>query len=104
MTDWTLKGFNDSVYTDLDEALRGKNQLTAQQEIDRYMEAGKSAGSIRDRIAALFKNEYLKADAAGRQKLAQFLLRLRGTKGEKLVTVDTLTGWIKDEAKKKAGK
>lgn len=102
--DWTLKGFNDSVYTDLDEALRGKNQLTAQQEIDRYMEAGKSAGSIRDRIKALFKDEYLKADAADRQKLAQFLLRLRGTKGEKLVTVDTLTGWIKDEAKKKAGK
>ena len=104
VTDWTLKGFNDSVYTDLDEALRGKNQLTAQQEIDRYMEAGKSAGSIRDRIAALFKGEYLKADTVGRQKLAQFLLRLRGTKGEKLVTVDTLTGWIKDEAKKKAGK
>lgn len=103
-TDWTLKGFNDSVYTDLDEALRGKNQLTAQQEIDRYMEAGKSAGSIRDRIAALFKGEYLKADTTGRQKLAQFLLRLRGTRGEKLVTVDTLTGWIKDEAKKKAGK
>lgn len=104
VTDWTLKGFNDSVYTDLDEALRGKNQLTAQQEINRYMEAGKSAGSIRDRIKALFKDEYLKADAAGRQKLAQFLLRLRGTKGEKLVTVDTLTGWIKDEAKKNAGK
>lgn len=104
IVDWELKGFNDSVYTDLDEALQTRNQITAQEEIYRYMEAGKSAGSIRERITALFKEEYLKANQAQRQEIAKFLVRLRGPKGEKLVTVDTLTGWIKDEAKKKAGR
>lgn len=101
VTDWTLKGFNDSVYTDLDEALQSRNRLTAQEEIFRYMNAGKSAGSIRDRIAALFKDEYLKANPAQRQELARFLVGLRGPKGEKLVSTDTLVGWIKDEAKNK---
>lgn len=101
VTDWTLKGFNDSVYTDLDEALQSRNRLTAQEEIFRYMNAGKSAGSIRDRITALFKDEYLKANPAQRQELARFLVGLRGPKGEKLVSTDTLVGWIKDEAKNK---
>lgn len=104
VTDWTLKGFNDGVYTDLDEALRTRNQITAQEEITRYMEAGKSADSIRGRITAVYKDEYLKASAAQRQQLAKFLARLRGPKGEKLVTADTLTGWIRDEAKKRAGR
>lgn len=104
VTDWTLKGFNDSVYTDLDEALRTRNQITAQGQITRYMEAGKSADSIRDRITAVYKDEYLKASPAQRQQLAKFLARLRGPKGEKLVTADTLTGWIRDEAKKRAGR
>lgn len=104
VTDWTLKGFNDGVYTDLDEALRTRNQITAQGQITRYMEAGKSADSIRGRITAVYKDEYLKASAAQRQQLAKFLARLRGPKGEKLVTADTLTGWIRDEAKKRAGR
>lgn len=101
ITDWELKGFNESVYTDLDEALRSRNRLTAQEEIFRYMNAGKSADSIHDRIVALYRDVYLAAGQAQRQELARFLVGLRGPKGEKLVSTDTLVGWIKDEAKNK---
>ena len=101
ITDWELKGFNESVYTDLDEALQSRNRLTAQEEIFRYMNAGKSADSIHDRIVALYRDVYLAAGQAQRQELARFLVGLRGPKGEKLVSTDTLVGWIKDEAKNK---
>lgn len=99
--DWELKGFNDSVYTDLDEALQTRNRVTAQEEIYRYMNAGKDAASIRGRISALYRDVYLEAGPAERQELARFLVGLRGPKGEKLVSADTLVGWIKDEAKNK---
>lgn len=101
VTDWELKGFNESVYTDLDEALQTRNRMTAQEEIYRYMAAGKSADSIHDRIVTLYRDVYLAAGQAERQELAKFLVGLRGPNGEKLLTVDTLTGWIKDNAKKK---
>ncbi len=98
VTDWELKGFNESVYTDLDEALQTRNRLTAQEEIYRYMNAGKDSGSIRDRIVALYRDAYLAASQAERQEIAKFLVGLRGPKGEKFITTDTLIGWIKSAA------
>ena len=102
VTDWTLQGLNDSVYTDLDEALATGNKAAAKEQIDRYMTAGKSADSIRNRMASLYKQEYINADSARRREIAQFLVGLRGPKGEKIVTVDTLTKWIMDDAMAKA--
>ena len=102
VTDWTLPGLNDSVYTDLDEALATGNKAAAKEQIDRYMTAGKSADSIRNRMASLYKQEYINADSARRREIAQFLVGLRGPKGEKIVTVDTLTKWIMDDAMAKA--
>lgn len=102
VTDWTLQGLNDSVYTDLDEALATGNKAAAKEQIDRYMTAGKSADSIRKRMASLYKQEYINADSARRREIAQFLVGLRGPKGEKIVTVDTLTKWIMDDAMAKA--
>lgn len=98
VTDWELKGFNESVYTDLDEALQTRNRLTAQEEIYRYMNAGKDSGSIRDRIVALYRDAYLAASQTERQEIAKFLVGLRGPKGEKFITTDTLIGWIKSAA------
>ena len=102
VTDWELQGLNDSVYTDLDEALATGNKAAAKEQIDRYMTAGKSADSIRKRMASLYKQEYINADSARRREIAQFLVGLRGPKGEKIVTVDTLTKWIMDDAMAKA--
>ena len=102
VTDWELQGLNDSVYTDLDEALATGNKAAAKEQIDRYMTAGKSADSIRNRMASLYKQEYINADSARRREIAQFLAGLRGPKGEKIVTVDTLTKWIMDDAMAKA--
>ena len=102
VTDWELQGLNDNVYTDLDEALATENKAAAKEQIDRYMTAGKGADSIRTRMANLYKREYIEADGARRREIAQFLVGLRGPKGEKIVTVDTLTGWIRDDAKEKA--
>ena len=102
VTDWELQGLNDSVYTDLDEALATGNKAAAKEQIDRYMTAGKSADSIRNRMASLYKQEYINADSARRREIAQFLVGLRGPKGEKIVTVDTLTKWIMDDAMAKA--
>lgn len=97
VTDYELKGTNDSVYTDLDEALRTRNQASAQQQINRYMDAGKSFDSIHDRIVKLYKSTYQAADAAGRQELAKFLLSLRGTDGKQLVTTQTILNWAKGQ-------
>ena len=102
VTDWELQGLNDSVYTDLDEVLATGNKAAAKEQIDRYMTAGKSADSIRNRMASLYKQEYINADSARRREIAQFLVGLRGPKGEKIVTVDTLTKWIMDDAMAKA--
>ena len=102
VTDWELQGLNDSVYTDLDEALATGNKAAAKEQIDRYMTAGKSADSIRKRMASLYKQEYINADSARRREIAQFLVGLRGPKGEKIITVDTLTKWIMDDAMAKA--
>ena len=102
VTDWELQGLNDSVYTDLDEALATGNKAAAKDQIDRYMTAGKSADSIRNRMASLYKQEYINADSARRREITQFLVGLRGPKGEKIVTVDTLTKWIMDDAMAKA--
>ena len=95
VTDYELKGNNDSVYTDLDEALQTKNQAAAQQQINRYMDAGKSSTSIKDRISKIYKETYQSADAAGRQELSRFLLSLRGTDGKQLVSTQTILNWAK---------
>ena len=102
VTDWELQGLNDSVYTDLNEALDTENQAAAQEQINRYMEAGKSANSIRTQITNRYKKEYLAADDARRREIAQFIMKLHGTKGERFITTDTLMGWIMDEAKARA--
>ena len=95
VTDYELKGNNDSVYTDLDEALQTKNQAAAQQQINRYMDAGKSSKSIHDHIVDIYKATYQAADAAGRQELSRFLLSLRGTDGKQLVSTQTILNWAK---------
>lgn len=102
VTDWELQGLNESVYTDLDEALATGNQAAAQEQINRYMEAGKSASSIRTQITNQYKKEYLAADDARRQEIAQFIMRLHGTKGERFITTDTLYNWVLEDAKAKA--
>ncbi len=95
VTDWTLQGDNESVYTDLDEALSTRNAAAAKEEIWRYMEAGKSAESIRTRISELYKKAYRYGSAAERSEIARFVLSLRGVKGEKLITTDTLRDWMR---------
>ena len=95
--DYELKGTNDSVYTDLDEALQTQNQAAAQQQINRYMDAGKSSTSIKDRISKLYKEAYQAADAAGRQELSKFLMSLRGTDGKQLITMQTILNWAKGQ-------
>lgn len=95
--DYELKGTNDSVYTDLDEALQTKNQAAAQQQINRYMDAGKSFDSIHDRIVKLYKATYQTADAAGRQELSKFLMSLRGIDGKQLITMQTILNWAKGQ-------
>ena len=95
--DYELKGTNDSVYTDLDEALQTQNQAAAQQQINRYMDAGKSFDSIHDRIVKLYKATYQAADAAGRQELSKYLMSLRGTDGKQLITMQTILNWAKGQ-------
>ena len=102
VTDWELQGMNENVYTDLNEALATENQAAAQEQINRYMEAGKSASSIRTQITNQYKKEYLAADDARRREIAQFIMRLHGTKGERFITTDTLYSWVLEDAKAKA--
>ena len=102
VTDWELQGMNENVYTDLNEALATENQAAAQEQINRYMEAGKSASSIRTQITNQYKKEYLAADDARRREIAQFIMRLHGTKGERFITADTLYSWVLEDAKAKA--
>ena len=113
--DYELKGTNDSVYTDLDEALQTQNLVTAQEEINRYMDAGKSFDSIHDRIVKLYKSTYQAADAAGRQELSKYLMSLRGTEVNRQIADDNkllkeikarmtrLYNWSKAEAEKPEG-
>ena len=77
--------------------MQTQNQAAAQQQINRYMDAGKSFGSIHDRIVKLYKEAYQAADAAGRQELSKFLMSLRGTDGKQLITMQTILNWAKGQ-------
>ena len=58
-------------------------------------------GALDDR---LLEEEYLKADDGRRREIAQFIMGLHGTKGERFITADTLYNWILDDAKARAAK
>ena len=96
LADDLLKGDSESV-TDALESVRAKD---AQEELDRLLRAGKSLGSVKSKITAVCKSEYVAGSEYDRTQLDEMLLTLRDADGNALYTQKTLDGWVSDAEKK----
>lgn len=98
LADDLLKGDSESV-TDALESVRAKD---AQEELDRLLRAGKSLGSVKSKITAVCKPEYVAGSEYDRTQLDEMLLALRDADNNPLYTQKTLDGWVSDAEKKSA--
>lgn len=98
LADDLLKGDSESV-TDALESVRAKD---AQEELDRLLRAGKSLGSVKSKITAVCKPEYVAGSEYDREQLDEMLLALRDADNNPLYTQKTLDGWVSDAEKKSA--
>lgn len=96
LADDLLKGDSESV-TDALESVRAKD---AQEELDRLLRAGKSLGSVKSKITAVCKLEYVAGSEYDRTQLGEMLLALRDADNNPLYTQKTLDGWVSDAEKK----
>ena len=95
-----LKGDSGDVYADLKEAADSWNAGDVQAEYDRLVKAGRSGGTVKNKITEAVKPEYLAGSDADKQRMADMLLALTDADGKALYTEKTVTQW--EEAAEKA--
>lgn len=98
--DTLLKGDSESVTDALEQALESVRAKDAQEELDRLLRAGKSFGSVKSKITAVCKQEYVAGSEYDREQLGEMLLELRDADNNPLYTQKTLDGWVSDAEKK----
>ena len=96
-----LAGDKDrTVYSDLTDALETGKRKDVQDEIDRLRTAGKDDGSIKTKITAAVKEEYLAGNDHDREKLEKLLTSLTKEDGTAMYEEKNFAQWVKDAAKK----
>lgn len=100
LADDLLKGDSKSVTDALEQALESVREKDAQEELDRLLRAGKSLGSVKSKITAVCKPEYVAGSEYDREQLGEMLLALRDADNNPLYTQKTLDGWVSDAEKK----
>lgn len=98
--DTLLKGDSESVTDALEQALESVRAKDAQEELDRLLRAGKSLGSVKSKITAVCKPEYVAGSEYDREQLGEMLLALRDADNNPLYTRKTLDDWVSDAEKK----
>lgn len=95
-----LKGDAERVTDALEQALDSGRTKDTQEELDRLLRAGKSLGSVKSKITAVCKPEYVAGSEYDREQLGEMLLALRDADNNPLYTQKTLDGWVSDAEKK----
>ena len=99
--DSLLAGDKDrTVYSDLTDALETGKRKDVQDEIDRLRTAGKDDDSIKPKITAAVKEEYLAGNDHDREKLEKLLTSLTKEDGTTMYEEKNFAQWVKDAAKK----
>ena len=99
--DSLLAGDKDrTVYSDLTDALETGKRKDVQDEIDRLRTAGKDDDSIKPKITAAVKEEYLAGNDYDREKLEKLLTSLTKEDGTAMYEEKNFAQWVKDAAKK----
>ena len=98
--DTLLKGDSESVTDALEQALESVRAKDAQEELDKLLRAGKSLSSVKSKITAVCKPEYVAGSDYDRTQLDEMLLALRDADNNPLYTQKTLDGWVSDAEKK----
>lgn len=99
--DSLLAGDKDrTVYSDLTDALETGKRKDVQDEIQRLRTAGKEDGSIKTKITAAVKEEYLAGNDHDREKLEKLLTSLTKEDGTAMYEEKNFAQWVKDAAKK----
>ena len=99
--DSLLAGDKDrTAYSDLTDALETGKRKDVQDEIDRLRTAGKEDGSIKPKITAAVKEEYLAGNDHDREKLEKLLTSLTKEDGTAMYEEKNFAQWVKDAAKK----
>ena len=93
-------GTEGSVYDDLTEAVDTGRTSDVQDEIRRLRTAGKEDGSIKTKITAAVKEEYLAGNDQDREKLEKLLTSLTKEDGTAMYEEKNFAQWVKDAAKK----
>ena len=93
-------GTEGSVYDDLTEAVDTGRTSDVQDEIDRLRTAGKDDDSIKPKITAAVKEEYLAGNDHDREKLEKLLTSLTKEDGTAMYEEKNFAQWVKDAAKK----
>lgn len=93
-------GTEGSVYDDLTDALETGKRKDVQDEIDRLRTAGKDDDSIKPKITAAVKEEYLAGNDHDREKLEKLLTSLTKEDGTAMYEEKNFAQWVKDAAKK----
>ena len=99
--DSLLAGDKDrTAYSDLTDALETGKRKNVQDEIDRLRTAGKDDDSIKPKITAAVKEEYLAGNDHDREKLEKLLTSLTKEDGTAMYEEKNFAQWVKDAAKK----
>ena len=99
--DSLLAGDKDrTVYSDLTDALETGKRKDVQDEVKRLRTAGKEDGSIKTKITAAVKEEYLAGNDHDREKLEKLLTSLTKEDGTAMYEEKNFAQWVKDAAKK----
>lgn len=85
---------------DLTEAVDTGRTSDVQDEIRRLRTAGKEDGSIKTKITAAVKEEYLAGNDHDREKLEKLLTSLTKEDGTAMYEEKNFAQWVKDAAKK----
>ena len=93
-------GTGGSVYDALTEAVDTGRADDVQDEIRRLRTAGKEDGSIKTKITAAVKEEYLAGNDQDREKLEKLLTSLTKEDGTAMYEEKNFAQWVKDAAKK----
>lgn len=102
LADDLLKDDSESVTDALERALESVRAKDAQEELDRLLRAGKSLSSMKSKITAVCKPEYVAGSEYDRTQLDEMLLALRDADNNPLYTQKTLDSWVSDAEKKSA--
>ena len=100
LADDLLKDDSESVTDALEQALESVRAKDAQEELDRLLRAGKSLSSMKSKITAVCKPEYVAGSEYDRTQLDEMLLALRDADNNPLYTQKTLDSWVSDAEKK----